>query len=326
MSFLSHTLANPEHTEPHSVQLDNGVRLEFLHTGILRIQPATSANRRILISCGIHGNETAPMEIVDQLFGEIKAGTLHVAEELLLIIGNPSAANLALRFEHENLNRLFSGRHNNSDNPEAKRAALIEQVTRKFFTDSDLPCLHYDLHTAIRGSQIEKFAVYPYLHGREWSVAQLGFLESCGLGAVLLSNQPAGTFSYYTSHEFAAHSFTLELGKVRKFGENDLSNFTLVIEGLRRLISGSETFSQSPETIQVFEVVEEVIKRTGKFRLHVEADAKNFTEFKQGALLASDKDYEYRTRSDGERFVFPISNVPCGERAMLVIAPVTLTV
>jgi len=62
--------------------------------------------------------------------------------------------------------------------------------------EGDEPRLHYDLHTAIRSSEIEKFAVYPYLHTRSWSKQQLAFLESCDIEAVLLSNQPAGTFSW----------------------------------------------------------------------------------------------------------------------------------
>lgn len=329
MQFLADTLANPEHLEPSFFELESGVRMEFLKTGILRIRPAENAEpkaeRRVLISCGIHGNETAPMEIVDQLVSEICTGDLPVAEELLFVIGNPPAANSAERFVDENLNRLFSGKHRQSTTSEAARAALLEQQSHDFFANTDLSCLHYDLHTAIRDSEFEKFVVCPFLHERDWSIEQLAFLEACGIQAALLSNQPAATYSYFTAHQFGADSFTVELGKVRKFGDNDLSSFAKVFDGLRRVISGNEAFSQSPETLQVFEVIEEVIKRTDAFQLHIDSDANNFTELKQGALLASDQDYQYRTQSDGERFVFPISNVPCGQRAMLVIAPTTLS-
>lgn len=324
MSFLQHTLDSPINAEPHSVELDNGTRLEFLATGVLRVSPPAVAMHRVLISCGIHGNETAPMEIVDQLFSEIRSGELTVENELLFIIGNPSAANAAERFVEENLNRLFSGKHQQSTSLEAKRAAEIERFTTAFFDEGSEPRLHYDLHTAIRGSEFEKFAVYPYLHKRQWSQAQLGFLEQCGLEAVLLSNQPASTYSYFTSNTFGADSFTVELGKVRMFGDNDMSNFSAMIDGLRRVISGCEAFTTALKTIETFAVVEEVIKRTEAFKLHFEADAKNFTAFNKGALLASDEGYEYRTQQDGERFVFPISNVPPGQRAMLVVAPISL--
>ncbi|GAA6138517.1 succinylglutamate desuccinylase [Arenicella sp. 4NH20-0111] len=321
LNFLDKTLANPEYLPAQNHTLPGGVRLEVIGTGILRVRPAQRGDRRVIISCGVHGNETAPMEIVDLLLNEIEQGQLIVRNELLFIIGNPPAVNAESRFVEENLNRLFSGKHANSAALEASRARLLEEVVTDFYHEGDEPRLHYDLHTAIRGSQIEKFAVYPFLHSRNWSSEQLGFLEACGIEAALFSSQPSGTFSYFTSHGFDSDSFTIELGKVRKFGENQMSSFIKMIEGLKRVITGQESFEDSHQRIKLFSVVEEVIKRTDAFKLHVEADAKNFTEFKAGAILASDKGYEYRTQKDGERFVFPISNVPCGQRAMLVIAP-----
>ena len=324
MSFLKRTLDNPITLEPHSLSLANGIHLEFLDTGILRISPVNRSEYRIVISCGIHGNETAPIEMVEQLFSEIESGELVVNNELLLIIGNPPAANGATRFVDENLNRLFSNRHLGSTTLEADRARLIERHVADFYQGGDEPRLHYDLHTAIRGSEFERFAVYPYLHDRPWSTAQIAFLEHCGLDAILLSSKPAGTFSYFTSHTFGADSFTVELGRVRKFGENNMHNFSQATQGLRELISGSECFEYEIDTIEIFAVVEEVIKRSEAFKLHFADDAKNFTGFAQGSLLASDEGYEYRTKKDGERFVFPISNVPIGQRAMLVVAPTKL--
>ncbi len=324
MSFLKTTLANPVSAEPSSLQLENGVKLELLETGILRVSPAQQGDYRIVISCGIHGNETAPIEMVEQLFSEINSGQLTVTNELLLIIGNPPAANQAVRFVDENLNRLFSGKHQSSSTQEAKRAKLIEDHVTEFYQQGDEPRLHYDLHTAIRGSELEKFAVYPYLHDRDWSTTQIAFLERCGLEAILLSSKPSGTFSYYTSTQFAADSFTVELGRVRKFGDNDMNNFADAMQGLRELISGQYHFSGDIKSIQVFSVVEEVIKQSEALKLHIAVDAKNFTAFPKGSLLASDEGYEYRTQQDGERFVFPISNIPIGQRAMLVVAPTIL--
>ena len=324
MSFLKTTLDNPLSAEPHSLELDDGVRLEFLETGILQVTPASKGQYRIVISCGIHGNETAPIEMLEQLFSEIKSGALKAHNPLLLIIGNPPAANNASRFIDENLNRLFSGKHADSSSLEAQRAQVIEGYVAEFYSQGDESRLHYDLHTAIRGSEFEKFAVYPYLHDRIWSKPQIAFLEQCGLQAILLSNKPAGTFSYFTSNEFGADSFTVELGKVRKFGQNDMSKFEAALEGLRGLISGQQSFNDAPTNIQVFSVVEEVIKRSEHFKLHFPDDTKNFTAFAKGSVLASDIDYEYRTQQNGERFVFPITNVPIGQRAMLIVAPTTL--
>jgi len=299
------------------------VRFEFLQTGVLRVKPAhNNSQYRVLISSGIHGNETAPMEIVDQLFSEIKGGQLAVNNELLFIIGNPPAANKAQRFVDENLNRLFSKDHQiDVASYESQRVVELMGFTRGFFNEGLEPRLHYDLHTAIRASYLEKFVVYPYLHDRSWATEQLGFLEACGIEAALLSNKPSATFSYFTSAEFDADAFTVELGSVKPFGQNNMSKFDKIIVGLRGLISGQESFQNKAEKIQLFSVVEEVIKLSDDFQLHIPDDAKNFTEYKKGRVLASDGDYQYKTQRDGERFVFPITNVPIGQRAMLVVAP-----
>lgn len=326
MSFLQTTLSGNFDQSERLTILGDGTEIRWIENGVLRVSPKTEikSSNQLIISSGVHGNETAPMEIVDAIVSDIYSGALSVKTEVLFIIGNPEAARNQQRFIDDNLNRLFSGKHEKFDSPEAKRAQVLEKIVGDFYSAVLAPDgqrLHYDLHTAIRGSELEKFAVYPYLPDQNWSSAQIGFLEQCGIQAVLLSSQPSGTFSYYTSNEYDAHSFTVELGKVRKFGENDMSRFIAVDHGLRDLISAKESFVNKPNSIKIFAVVEEVIKKTDRFQLHVEDDAKNFTEFPKGVLLASDEGYEYRTRIDGERFVFPISNVPCGQRAMLVVAP-----
>ena len=326
MSFLQTTLSGNFDQSERLTILGDGTEIRWIENGVLRVSPKIEikSSNQLIISSGVHGNETAPMEIVDAIVSDIYSGALSVKTEVLFIIGNPEAARNQQRFIDDNLNRLFSGKHEKFDSPEAKRAQVLEKIVGDFYSAVLAPDgqrLHYDLHTAIRGSELEKFAVYPYLPDQNWSSAQIGFLEQCGIQAVLLSSQPSGTFSYYTSNEYDAHSFTVELGKVRKFGENDMSRFIAVDHGLRDLISAKESFVNKPNSIKIFAVVEEVIKKTDRFQLHVEDDAKNFTEFPKGVLLASDEGYEYRTRIDGERFVFPISNVHCGQRAILVVAP-----
>jgi succinylglutamate desuccinylase len=322
-SFLDFTLCNELSAEYQRVDLACGGYLELWDTGVLHCVPAGGeAGHRVVISSGIHGNETAPMEIVNQLVADIKTGSLRLRNHLLFIVGNPPAANLQKRFVVDNMNRLFSGAHRQyADSFEARRAASIEKSVEKFFSLDGLPRLHYDLHTAIRGSEFEKFAVYPFRQDGLWSRPQLGFLESCGIQAILLSNKPSTTFSYFTAENFDADSFTVELGSVRPFGENDMSRFSQVRSGLARLVENTEDFSSAVENILSFAVLEEVIKQSDAFELHVPDDAKNFTQYPRGTVLASDSDYEYKTQQDGERFVFPIKNVPIGSRAMLVVAP-----
>ena len=50
----------------------------------------------------------------------------------------------------------------------------MESIT-EFFEYAAYEKLHYDMHTAIRASKNEKFAVYPFMHGRPHSKEQLSF-------------------------------------------------------------------------------------------------------------------------------------------------------
>ncbi|TMP70203.1 succinylglutamate desuccinylase, partial [Pseudoalteromonas ruthenica] len=69
------------------------------------------------------GNETAPIEICDQLIQSIIKGELVLKQRVLFIYGNPKSINIAKRFVEENLNRLFNGEHakSNIQNPERVR-------------------------------------------------------------------------------------------------------------------------------------------------------------------------------------------------------------
>jgi len=57
------------------------------------------------------------------------------------------------------------------------RAAELEQLARSFFSLPGRSRLHYDLHTAIRGSKVEQFALYPWKDGRQHSRHELARLR-----------------------------------------------------------------------------------------------------------------------------------------------------
>lgn len=85
--------------------------------------------------------------------------------------------------------------------------------------------LHYDLHTAIRGSQIEQFALYPYRDGCQHSARQLARLRSdAGIGAAA-AEQDWDELAHLCAN-LHAEAFTLEPGKARPFGENQGVNLT----------------------------------------------------------------------------------------------------
>jgi succinylglutamate desuccinylase len=105
------------------------------------------------------------------------------------------------RYLDYDLNRLFAGAHQQQPTRGGSLCRLAGTTGRAFFPrHRPRYRLHYDLHTAIRGSVYEKFAIYPFLQQRHTIVAQLAWLRHCGIEAVLLHSKPANTFSYYTSH------------------------------------------------------------------------------------------------------------------------------
>lgn len=310
-----------------------------IETGIITFEPKNlTTTQDIVLSCGVHGNETAPIEICAELVQQIILGQLNVNARILFIFGNPASMNIAKRFVEENMNRLFSGGHSQDQgqgpgliNKERERALLLEQKVRDFFEQgtalgNERHRMHYDLHTAIRGAKYDKFAVYPFLHGKPRKSEQLQFLLACGVNTILLSNSPTTTFSYFSSNEFGADAFTVELGKVKPFGENDMSQFAAVKKTLTRLVSGQnlELKAFDEKDFYIFTVAQIINRNHENFSLNFADDVVNFTDFPKGFVLAKDGDNEIPTLQDGEAIIFPNANVAIGQRALLTVVPASL--
>jgi len=285
-----------------SFELTNA-HIHILDTGVLVVEPKDNANveKEIVISSGIHGNETAPIEMVNQLVQEIILGQTIVRNRVLFVIGNPVAMNLSKRFKKENLNRLFCGKHQNiAPSYERERAEKLERYVSGFFSQSNNANerLHYDLHTAIRPSKYKKFAIYPYQYGKPWNKAQLKFLQCSDIDTVLLGHAASGTFSYFSSSQFKAHAFTIELGKVMPFGQNDMASFQGMTDNLRLVIQNQPIVSDSDNNkLNRFEVLGELIKESDDFVLHVADDVSNFTDFPVGTLLSTNGEVQYLRRN-----------------------------
>src|SRR5690606_5121640 len=188
---------------------------------------------------------------------------------ILFLLGNPEAMRRGERYVEQDLNRLFDGRHEQSSGFEALRANELERHAAAFFSREGRARLHYDLHTAIRGSKIEQFALYPYAEGREHSRAELARLRAAGIEAVLLQRKAGITFSSYTYARLGAEAFTLELGKARPFGQNQQVNLDLLEQRLRQLVENREPQADSLDGLQLFAVSREVIKHSDAFKLHL---------------------------------------------------------
>lgn len=324
-------------------------KVSVLDTGIIIFEPLShESSKDIVLSSAIHGNETAPIEICNDLIKQIILGGLHLEHRVLFIFGNPASINIGQRFVEENLNRLFSSKQFSSKafsnshsleqnqgeeliNKERHRALLLENTVANFFNyekatskQNQNERFHYDLHTAIRGSKNDKFAVYPFRHNKPWVKAQLQFMLACGVNTILFSNSPTTTFSYFSSNEFNAHAFTVELGKVMPFGENNIANFASVKTSLTALISGQPLPLKpyNKDDFSFFEIDQIIDRQHENFKLNFADNVENFTDFPIGTILAYDGEHEIKTRKQGEAIIFPNANVAVGQRALLTVIPV----
>lgn len=329
LDWLSHTLDNAGSDLPEiQTYLLDGTRIIRKAVGVLDITPpagrANPNSEALIVSAGVHGNETAPIEVLNGLVSELIDGACALACPVLLILGNPPAMVAGERFLEVNLNRLFDGAHRRGEYDglaEAARAKFLEEACRQFATAHPLALYHYDLHTAIRPSHRERFALYPFVQDRSVPADQCDFLLEAEVETLLLQHKAGTTFSSFSSSQLNAESFTVELGKVRPFGQNDLQRFSGIRDALRRRFRGQAAPSPQPpfDQLTVFKVVHEILNTGRNFRFHVPDDVANFTEYAPGTVIWEDDVTEYRVGDSPEAIVFPNPQVPVGHRVGLMI-------
>lgn len=347
--FLAFTLAGsrPGPGEGQG-ECASGIRYAWRDEGVLELTPVKRAAgqplRSVFVSAGVHGDETAPIELLSRMVADIARGAAPLACRLGVVLGNVAAMRAGCRYVDDDLNRLFCGRHAQfPQSREAPRARALEAAARRFFDDADAESgsdagqharWHIDMHTAIRASVFERFALLPYRGGAP-SRAMFEWLARARIEAVLLHTAKGTTYTQFTAESFGANACTLELGKVRPFGENDLSSFGGADNAVRALVAeggsgGPEQgereragASTSPPMPRVFTVIGQITKRSDAFELLMADDIANFTPFAKGAVLARDGDYRYAVAHDEERIVFPNRTVKPGLRAGLTVVETT---
>ncbi|MEO1854660.1 succinylglutamate desuccinylase [Chromohalobacter sp.] len=297
-----------------------GGRYRLLAPGLLELTPDAPAPHAhaCVISAGIHGNETAPIELVGEWLARLEAGRSTLGAPVLVILGNLEAIRRGERFCTTNLNRLFR-RDLDLSGPEPDRARELMSAVDAFFARHRLPRLHYDMHTAIRESRYPCFAVDPHAETRT-THEQWRWLAAAGMQAILHQHRHSWTFSHYSKHYHGAQAFTLELGKVRPFGENDLAALTGMSRLLDALLEGRPAPEGEVDSMRFFGVVTELMRQSSDFQLRFAETTPNFTEFAVGTPLAHDGEVgDIRVEDAPVAVVFPNAQVEVGARAALLV-------
>ncbi len=296
-------------------QLDH-CTIIFHSLGDIEVIPHVESQCDLIYSSGIHGNETAPIEICSKILYQILKQEIIPANRTLFLFGNFEGMKTHQRFIDFNLNRLFNDNFKNYPKTyEAKRAQQLQDSVIRFTKTNYKKLVHLDLHTAIRDSYIEKFAISPVANDRDNPEMDY-ILSSMNLGAILFTNQDSTTFSDFGARFKNSIAFTVELGKVRPFGENDMTNFDDAIKTLVKMICGEKL--EKDNELKKFDVYKEIIRESEDLEFFIGDDLTNFTKVEPGNVIYKQNGHD--SSFDQElRVVFAHPTVKLGQRAGFLV-------
>ena len=326
MNTLLQAIAAGDFADLASRLAHAGLKTSLPAPAMLRIDSPAPTSTRLLLSVGVHGNETGPIDMLAPLLEALALAPHRLAVDLLIVVGNPAAIAAARRFIDADLNRMFGGARGSLDgSAEATRADLIMQASADFFNaaadQGNLRRWHLDLHTAIRRSRYPRFAIIPAAADDPAQRELTTWLGSADIEAVVFNGEPALTYSAYTAHSLGAISATVELGQVGALGQNALAPLARTQAAIARLLSAQAEPDVADLPIR-FRIAQEIVKRAEDFQMTVGKDAENFTALAPGALIAADAIQSLRVGALPEHVVFPNPDVLVGQRAGLMVVQI----
>lgn len=317
-NLLELTLAGSVPAEPLQLA-PTGAQLRWLADGALLVSPPQDCDTGLdlVLSAGVHGCEVIPIQLLDRLIKAIARGEIRPRARVLLLFCNVPAMRTGTRLCGEDLNRLFCGTHRQKTSAEARRAAELESLVADFFAEPGRVRRHYDLHSAMRASLLEQFAICPWVHDRPVSTESLQRLAAAGVSAVLVKEKGSSTFSAYSAVYHDAEAFTLEMA------ETPDGAWPLCLDSFLRAakawIEGGDL--RGDQVPLLFCLAAEVIKGREDFRLCLPADIENFAPLPPGTLVAEEGGRRWLIEQENARVLFPLPDVAVGERAALIVEP-----
>lgn len=273
----------------------------------------------LILSCGVHGDERAPVQVLQQLLTELQSRTLMPVRPCLVIFANLLALEEKRRFLRHNLNRLF-GAPQRVLGYEGERVVALEQHCRDF-AEMYGPGWHLDLHATIKPSRHPHFALRPHCAdpqgARQYDPRWPATLAQAGFTALVQQNTPAHTFAHFSSSQLGYASFTLECGDI---AGSDTQAAAPLERLLRPLLTAPE-LPEGSERLQVYPVAVDLIKQHPDFRFLVDEKSDNFTPFAAGTPIAQDGATTHFAPDGGGTLLFANSQVPVGDRAGLLLGP-----
>lgn len=279
----------------------------------------TTGSAGVVLSCGIHGDETGPIHLIQTIHQLLVTGHLQTQRPLLLIYGNPNAIRDNKRYVDFNLNRLFGPTFHTG--AETLRAGDLMSACSRFQRQVGHVACHLDLHSTIKPSLIERFALRP-INNRCSSIQWGTHLVNAGFGGLVQQSHRTQTFAQFTCDSLGCDSFTLECGS---HSQPDITQFEALKNWILTLLADPSFLNQQASrttansTFKHFVVKEDIIKTTSQFKFLIDERTPNFTLLPIGTDVYEDKNGILKT-SEARYTLFLNNKVEIGQRAGLLLS------
>lgn len=313
IDFLNQSLAT---RRPNRTVTLPGVTATWLIQGALALEPTVpSALPAVIISVGVHGDEVVPIRLLNHWIAKWSLTGYPSHRPMLLVLANPLAVAAGTRFINHNMNRLFTAGSAEKNDPEARRVVDIMAAVQAFMHRHP-EGLHFDLHSTIKPSERERFALVPASCVKRDQTELHHWFRRFGVDAWVQNRSEAATFSTFTG-SLGYLSATIELGQVSSRGE-PIDRFLPLVEEFSHLSHGLAEPSKHP--CQRYDVVSEIIRPEGEFEVCLH-DFVNFKPLVANTVIARGESRQWFAEQDGDAVLFLNAEVPPGHRVGLIIRP-----